>query len=201
VADSFDRLISTSRDRAGGWSGAGYIERSTPEAEAAYDAIRASADDVSAIARNTGIDEGVVAQVKNHLFMTEHDVPVGPHRIAHGYFTPSDYIADLWKKADEGSLGEAEQVQFRSLLTHEYVESRLMEDGMPYRSADPASWDDGDIIFNPSNFGAHEAAPNSSTGSMRHWPLLGLNPPAGPIASDLSNIDDVVDAARRGLGR
>lgn len=185
VADSFNNLRSVSRVRAGGWSGAGYIERSTPEAEAVFDAIRASTGDVSSIARNTGIDEDVIAQVKNHLFMTEYDVPVGPNQIAHGYFTPSDYIAELWNKAEQGSLSKTDQDDFRSLLAHEYVESRLMEDGMPYRSADPATWEDGMIEFNPAYVGAHEVAPLSSNGSLRLWPALGLTPPDGPIAADL----------------
>jgi len=201
VADSFDSLRSADRAQAGGWSGAGYIERSTPEAEAAYAAIRANTGDVSSIARNTAIDKRIVAQVKNHLFMTEHDVPIGPHQIAHGYFTPNDYVAELWNKAERGSLSKTDQNDFRSLLAHEYVESRLMEDGMPYRSADPATWEDGRIEFNLAYVGAHEVAPLSSTGSLRLWPALGLTPPERPLAPDLSNIDDVVNAARKGLGR
>jgi hypothetical protein len=203
VADSFKNLGRGS-DRgapAGGWSGARYVQSPTQEAADAYAAIRANAGDVSSIARNTGVDEDVIAQVKNHLFMSEHDIPVGPNRIERGNFTADEYLADLWTKAGKGTLSDAEANEFRSLMSHEYVESRLMESGMPYRSADPASWDeDGDIVFNPKHFGAHEAAPHSTTGSMRHWRALGLTPPEEPIAPDLSNIDSVVDAARRGLG-
>jgi hypothetical protein len=62
---------------------------------------------VPKIAQNTGISEDVVAQVKNHLFMTEHDVPIGPNEVAHGYFTPSGAIARLWNKAEQGSLAFA----------------------------------------------------------------------------------------------
>jgi hypothetical protein len=184
----------------GGWSGAGHVSSASPEAEAAYAAIRANPGDVPKIAENTGIDPDVIGQVKNHLFMTEHDVPLGPNQIGHGYFTADEDIANLWNKAEEGSLSPAEQNQFRSLMSHEYVESRLMESGMPYRSADPEAWEDGTLMFNPSHFGAHEVAPLSSNGSLRLWPKLGLTPPDAPIAPDLSNIDDVVNAAREGLG-
>lgn len=203
AADSFTNLGRGPQlsGASGGWSGARYVESASPDAANAYAAIRADSGDVSAIVQNTGIGEDVVAQVKNHLFMSEHDVPIGPNQIARGNFTPDSHIADLWIKAGKGSLSESEANEFRSLLSHEYVESRLMESGMPYRSADPESWDeDGDITFNPKHFGAHEAAPHSATGTTKHWPKLGLTPPDDPIAPDLSNIDQVVDAARRGLG-
>ena len=202
AADSFKNL---GRGRqpgmaSGGWSGARYVQSSSQEAQNLYAAIRTNSGDVSSIARNTGIDEEVVIQVKNHLFMSEHDIPVGPHQIERGNFTPDEHVADLWGKAENGTLSADDSIEFRSLLSHEYVESRLMESGMPYRSADPESWDGRYIIFNPAHFGAHEVAPTSSAGSMRHWKALGLTPPDEPIAADLSNIDSVVDAARRGLG-
>jgi hypothetical protein len=185
----------------GGWSGARYVQSPSPEAAEAYAAIRAGTGDVSSIARNTGIDEDIIGQVKNHLFMSEHDIPVGPGQIARGNFTPDMHLANLWNGAEKGTLNSSDAEEFRALMSHEYVESRLMESGMPYRSAEPASWDeDGDLVFNPRHFGAHEASPHAVTGSTRHWRALGLTPPDEPVAPDLSNIDRVVDAARRGLG-
>ncbi len=173
--------------RAGtGWTGAGHIEPSSPEDEAAYTAIRENTSDVPKIAENTGIGQDIIAQVKNHLFMTEHDVTVGPNQVAHGYFTADEEIASLWRKAAEGSLDAAEQNEFRSLMSHEYVESRLIESGMPYRSADPEAWDGMDQVFNPSHFGAHDVAPLAHNGSLSQWPTLGLTPPEAPIAPDLS---------------
>jgi hypothetical protein len=91
-----------------------------------------------------------------------------------------------------------EDKRFRSLMAHEYVEKHLMAAGMSYRSAHPAAWAN-DRDLNPSHFGAHEAAPRSSDGKFTHWAKLGLTPPEAPVASDLSNIDDVINAARRGL--
>ena len=182
-----------------GWAGAGHIEASSPEAEAAYAAIRANTGDVSRIAGNTGISQDVIAQVKNHLFLTEHDVPVGPGQIAHGYFTAMERTAHLWTKATKGTLTSGEHDEFRALVSHEYVESRLMEAGMPYRSTDPGAWLNGVLAFNPTYFGAHEVAPVAADGSLRQWPALGLTPPKTPIALDLSNLDEVVNAARKGL--
>jgi hypothetical protein len=193
------RAIKAIRGDTGGWSGAGHVEASTPEAEAAYATIRANPADVARIAANTGINEDVIAQVKTHLFLTEHDVPIAPGEIVHGYFTAVPDTAKLWARAEAGPLSQSDQDDFRSLMAHEYVESHLMADGMPYRSADPEAWVDGMQDFNKDHFGAHEVAPKASNGSLSQWQRLGLTPPDARLAPDLSNIDNVVEAARRGL--
>jgi hypothetical protein len=193
------RAIKAIRSSTGGWTGAGHVQASTPEAEAAYAAIRDNPDDVARIAANTGLNEEVLAQAKTHLFMTTHDVPIGPGEIAHGYFTAVPDTARLWARAEAGSLNESDQADLHSLMAHEYVESHLMAAGMPYRSANPVVWVDKYQEFNTQHFGAHEVAPKSSNGSLSHWRKLGLTPPDVPLAPDLSNIDNVVEAARRGL--
>ncbi len=193
------RAVESVCGGTGGWGGAEHVQASTQEAEAAYAAIRANPDDVARITANTGINEEVLAQAKTHVFLTTHDVPIGPNQITHGYFTAMETTAELWDKADAGTLSDDELNDFRSLMSHEYVESRLMALGMPYRSADPAAWNKKDQIYSTQYFGAHEVAPKASTGSMSHWKGLGLTPPVNPIASDLSNLDDVVNAARKGL--
>jgi hypothetical protein len=193
------RAISAIRTGTSGWSGARYIESSSPEEEAAYAAIRASRADVPEIAANTGIAEEIITQVKTHLFLTEHDVPVAPGQVVHGYFTADQDTADLWAKAEAGTLDAGELKRFQSLMAHEYVESHLMATGMPYRSAAPGAWVNGERTLSPSHFGAHDVAPRSSDGLFTHWPTIGLAPPDISIAPDLSNIDDVINAARRGL--
>ncbi len=192
------RAITAIRADTSGWTGARYIEASSPDEEAAYAAIRASTTDVSQIAANTGISEDIIAQVKTHLFLTEHDVPIGPNQIVYGYFTADGDTAKLWAKADAGTMDSSEDKRFRSLMAHEYIEKHLMAEGMPYRSAHPAAWAN-DREVNPFHFGAHEAAPRSSDGKFTHWAKLRLTPPRAPVASDLSNIDDVLAAVRRGL--
>ena len=193
------RAIKAIRGDTGGWAGAGHVQASTPEAEAAYADIRANPADVPLIAANTGISEDIIAQVKTHLFLTEHDVPIAAGEIAHGYFTAVPDTAKLWLRAEAGPLSPSDQADFRSLMAHEYVEKHLMADGMPYRSADPEAWVDGYLDFNTDHFGAHEVAPKASNGSLSQWEDLGLTPPGTPLAPDLSNIDNVVEAARRGL--
>lgn len=193
--------------RDGGWGGAGWVYEhdSTPRARADYDRIRNTPDDVPRIAQNTGLDPSVIERAKQNLFVNEHDVPYGPNTVERGRFTPNEAYSELWDKATNGTLTQAEAQQFRSLVAHEYVESRLMELGMPYKSSHPAAWqleDDGSwtSLFDPQHFGAHEVAPAGwGEVSLRHWRALGLEPPSTPIAEDLSNLDDVVDAARRGL--
>jgi hypothetical protein len=193
------RAIEAIRNGTGGWTGAGHVQASTPEAEAAYAAIRANPDDVAKIAENTGINQDVIAQIKNHLFLSKHDVAISSDEIVHGYFTARPDTAELWAKAEARTLDESEQNQFRWLMSHEYVESRLMEMGMPYRSAAAVAWD-GDVqIFTARSFGAHEVAPVAWDGTLRQWPKLGLTPPSTPIAPDLSNLDVIVNAAREGL--
>lgn len=89
-------------------------------------------------------------------------------------------------QAERGPLAADDLNELRSLMSHEYVENHLMESGLPYRSTDSESWEDGEIIFNPQHFGAHEAAPTASAAAMRHWRALGLTPPDESIAPDLS---------------
>lgn len=183
------------------WSGARYIQESSPEEEAAYADIRASNTDVAKIAANTDIAEDTLIRIKTHLFLTEHDVPEEANEIVSGLFTADGDTADLWAKAEAGTMDASEQKRFQSLMGHEYVESHLMEAGMPYRSADPAAWVDGVATPNALHFGAHDAAPRSSDGLFTHWPSLGLTPPDIAIAPDLSNINDVLNAVRKGLER
>ena len=193
------RAIEAIRVNTGGWTGARYIEASSADEEAAYADIRASTSDVPEIAANTGISEDIIALVKTHLFLTEHDVPVGPNQIVRGYFTADEDTAAQWARARNGTLTPAQAVRFRSLMAHEYVESYLMSTGMPYRSADPEAWVGDFQHFNAQHFGAHDVAPQADDDSLSQWAELGLTPPADPIAPDLSNIDNVVEAARRGL--
>jgi hypothetical protein len=61
-------IVSPAGDTDGGFTGAGHVSSSSPDAEAAYASIRQSTEDVPKIAENTGIGEDVIGQVKNHLF-------------------------------------------------------------------------------------------------------------------------------------
>ncbi|WP_433719332.1 hypothetical protein ACQP2Y_32390 [Actinoplanes sp. CA-051413] len=170
----------------------------------AYRRIRGSADDTPLAAANTGIDEGVIERMRQNLFVQQHDVSLVPNQVERGYFTPVERIADLWDGATQGTLSPDDMAAFRNLAAHEYVENRLMEAGLPYRSSHPDAFDaDGDPIINRDHPGAHDLAPNEwrPNAPLDHWRVFGLDGSGLQMADDLSNLDEVVDAALRGLGR
>ncbi|MCC2278956.1 apolipoprotein A1/A4/E family protein [Streptomyces sp. ET3-23] len=189
-----------------GWGGAGWVENPSEYAADVYETVRGTPNsvDLPKIADHTGIDESVLREVKTHLFRSQHDIATGPNQTKRGPFTPRDDIAQLWMSATEGKLDKAGQRQFRHLMAHEYVESKLMKAGMPYVSHHPDIYDpvEGYRLFptEPRHFGAHDVAPNDKVGGLKHWKKrMGLKIPPEPIAKDLSNIDDIVKAAMQQL--
>jgi hypothetical protein len=180
--------------------GEGISER----AAEAYRRIRNSPQDTTAIATKTGIDPRIIEGMRQNLFVQQHDVPLGPNRVERGYFTPDDDIADLWDGAAAGTLDAEQAEAFHSLAAHEYVENRLMDAGLPYRSAHPDVFDaDGDRILSRDHPGAHDLAPHQyrPEAPLAHWRLFGLDGSHLHLADDLSNLDEVVAAALRGLNR
>jgi hypothetical protein len=142
--------------------------------------------------------------MRQNLFVQQHDISLAPNRVERGYFTPDERTADLWDGAANGTLAPDDRAAFRSLAAHEYVENRLMEAGLPYRSSHPDTFDaDGDRILNPDHPGAHELAPNAwrPEAPLHHWRLFGLDSSGIEMADDLANLDEVVEAALRGWRR
>lgn len=79
-----------------------------------------------------------------------------------------------------------------------------MEAGLPYRSSHPDAFDEtGASIPNSRHPGAHDLAPHRwrADAPLQHWRAYQLDASGLRIADDLSNLDDVVDAALRGLAR
>jgi hypothetical protein len=165
---------------------------------------------VETIAENTGMKPSVVQTAKENLFLQRHDVEteLGITR-RDVFFTPDELIADLWRKAEANTLNNMQQAQFRNHVAHEYVENKLMELGMPYRSLDPRVWEGDSAYLSDHNLiGAHDAAPaalratpmvTEGVGALSHWRKIGIEPPAEPILDDLSNVDTLVDAIKKGL--
>ncbi|MFJ3277948.1 hypothetical protein [Streptomyces halstedii] len=189
----------------GGWGGAGWVEQPSDYAAGIYDTLRATPNhiDIPAMARNTGLDESVLRQVKTHMIRSQHDVIVRPGEWVRGRFTPRDDIARLWDGARRGTLNKAQVKEFRNLMTHEYVESRLMKAGLPYLQDQAGLWRkeaDGTYAdggrYSPKSLsaaGAHDLAPNPVRGGFgTAWQKLGLKHPETELAADLSNIDDFV---------
>ncbi|MGW2404482.1 hypothetical protein ACWCXK_08140 [Streptomyces sp. NPDC001739] len=187
----------------GGWGGAGWVEQPSEYAAGVYDSLRATPNhvDVPAMARNTGLNESVIRQVKTHMIKQMHDVVIRPGEWRRGLFTPRDDLAVLWDGARKGTLDADQITEFRNLMTHEYVESRLMKGGLPYLYDETGLWrwgDDGGFEGrrSPKSLsaaGAHDLAPNPARGGFgTQWQKLGLRHPQTDLAADLSNIDDFV---------
>lgn len=187
-----------------GASGARYVDEiSTADEIAAYDAIAVRTDDIAAIAENIGVDPAVIERVKQHLFVDEHEIALGPNRTGTGQFSPMAEISDPWVAAANGTLAGDELASFRRLLAHEYVEARLMEAGLPYRSSHPDAFLDGDIAMpTPEHFGAHDLSPlvdRTRAPFAIYEGVLDLAPPQLDIAEDLSNLDTIVAEILEGL--
>ncbi|MER7850698.1 hypothetical protein ABTZ03_42995 [Kitasatospora sp. NPDC096077] len=174
--------------------GSDYID--PPESEKtrqAYEKIRQTAGDTERIAANTGFDVDVLNRIKNHIFERVHArVPVPPEGApATGRFAPMDHIAEMWQKAEAGTLTPEESTKFFRWACHEGVESILMAPphNLPYRQG---YWEDGTHWPVRDDWGAHEVAPHEHRqDAFSAWEKLGLERPGFPIAEDLSNLDEI----------
>ncbi|WP_306203722.1 WXG100 family type VII secretion target [Actinoplanes sp. RD1] len=181
-----------------------YDEGFTDRAADAYRRIRVSPEDTPLAAANTGIDPRIIEGMRQNLFVEQHDVAFGPDQVVRGYFTPNDRIAALWDGATRGTLEPDDVAAFRMLAAHEYVESKLMEAGIPYKSSHPDAYDeDGIWLISREHPSAHGLAPREGNPSapLAHWAGYGIDGTGIRLADDLSNLDYVVAAALRGLER
>ncbi|HZX07571.1 hypothetical protein [Kribbella sp.] len=182
-----------------------FVEDADPEDMATYRRIRET-DDVDAVAENSGFPRDVVEVAKDNLFMRTHDVAVRPGVIRHGYFTPDAVMGDLWETAASGGeLTGEQQTMLWSLLAHEYVEAKLMEAGVPYKSADVDAFNEYGVAKVTSEHpSAHITAPRSlqehKVDLLAHWEKLDISRDGLRVAEDLSNLDEVVRLAKEGLG-
>ncbi|WP_075298531.1 LysM peptidoglycan-binding domain-containing protein [Stigmatella aurantiaca] len=183
------------------WTGAHYIDEFDPADAKLYEKIRETVDDARDIARHLKLKQSVLDQVKEHLFRRVHELAIGPNKTVKANFTPDPYIADLWMKATQGKLTGVEAKRFLRLLAHEYVESRLMEKGMPYRSSHPDAYKLDLNMPTPKHHGAHDLAPlvDPAREPFAHWPrALERTPPTFQFAPDLSNLDELVEIIWKG---
>lgn len=183
------------------WTGARYAEDVDPADAMRYESIRKAVNDTLDIARYLKIKQSVLDRVKEHIFHRVHELPIGPGKTIIANFSPDPDIADLWVKATKGKLSVYEVTRFWRLIAHEYVESRLMEKGLPYRSSHPEAYRLGYNMPTPSHYGAHDLAPlvDAARAPFGHWEkVLGRKPPEFEFASDLSNLDELVDLIWRG---
>ncbi|MFG2619057.1 hypothetical protein ACGFXC_15750 [Streptomyces sp. NPDC048507] len=192
--------------------GARYIEEPTVDhvrAAEFYDGVRADPEslDISAISDNTGISPQVLDRVRTHFFLSEHVVSEAPGVARNGYFTPRADIAEIWEAAGQRSLSPEEATKFERYIAHEYVESHLMDAGLPYVVDSPHLWGTyenelgitehyHEFPRDPRDAGAHDLALNENKGNFNHWRAVGFDVPKIELASDLSNIDEMVAALK-----
>jgi len=101
----------------------------------AYDAIRASTEDVSQIAKNTGFSETEIQAIKDHVFNNEHMLDDGLAR-----FDADPDIADAWQRMQTGQ----QLPQDLDLLKHEAFELNFEKThNVNYRTAHQAAIDAG----------------------------------------------------------
>ncbi|MFJ6613641.1 hypothetical protein ACIQPT_25565 [Streptomyces sp. NPDC091289] len=196
--------------------GARYVEEPTAEHTAAaefYDRVRADPGslDITRISENTGVSKGVLDRVRTHFFLTEHVVSDAPGSARTAYFTPRKDIADILEVASQRNLNPAEVVKFERFIAHEYIESHLMEAGMPYLREYPDAWDifsnDGGKTVDyyhvwprdAFHAGAHDLSLNEGAGGFGHWRSLGMDASQVEVAPQLANIDEVVAALKQEL--
>jgi hypothetical protein len=162
-----------------------------PEAVAAYNKIIANTGDIAQISQNTGIPEDILAAAKQHLFVDTHEIAIAPGVVETGRFQPALEYADLWNRATNTTLNQEQLGAFKDLVSHEYVESQLMRNGFPYRSADALGFDvQGTAILHPDALGAHYLAPNNL--GFAHYGHLGLSSSGLEINNNLSNLDAII---------
>jgi hypothetical protein len=87
-----------------------------------YGLVRSMKTDVANIAQNTNFTEEQIKNVKDHLFMTKHDLGSG----ALEYFEENYEIAQSWQRLVEGKSIEPHDI---ILLEHELLEREYMMKG------------------------------------------------------------------------
>ena len=177
------------------------------EAAAIYAQIRTMTDDIDKIVRNTGFPNRILSAVRAHIFLNEHQIAVAPNQIVQTRFQADVTIAHLWIAATQDPLSPEDLNEFLRLVAHEYVEQALMAQGLPYRSPDPAAWQnyDGDWINipTPDCYGAHDIAPLTTPERppFAHWNRLRLSTENLPLSTDgylppLSELDNLVNSIK-----
>ncbi|WP_226294037.1 fibronectin type III domain-containing protein [Aquimarina algicola] len=194
VADIFGKQILRSRK--------GYITNMTDKLVEKSKIIANKTNDIENIANNIKIDKNIIKEVKEHLWVKEHlvNTNLGLYR---GRFAKDDYDIALWEMAEEGfkkrkkyydtDLKAYEYIEindgisdFKNLIAHEYIESKLMKSGMSYTSMNVSN---GTDVF---DIGAHDLAPRFS---WRGFNNFGRNTNIiikNVDKNDLSNLDEIV---------
>ncbi|MCD0470486.1 hypothetical protein [Flavobacterium sp. JAS] len=153
-------------------------------------AIADRTDDVAIISSKLGISENIVQKVKNHYFIDEHFV-LNENVLQKGRFERSYGDCDEWLNFVNNPLNTISDVEikrFKWLISHEYIEAKLMEKGMLFRSFnDPG-------IYTAFDNGAHWQSISITSGNEYFYPINRNSNIIIPVPNnDLSNLDLIVD--------
>lgn len=103
-----------------------YSKEAEKHAVQYYESVRHMKTDTKKISASTGISRDKIDKIKNHVFITEHDLLTG-----HKRFDPSYDMAQSWQRLINGDFKEQDII----LLKHEYAELRYMEKGYSQNEA------------------------------------------------------------------
>jgi hypothetical protein len=94
-----------------------------------YEAIRnrRSQSDITAIAKNTGFSIDQIREIREHIFINEHNLGDGDF----GRFIPNYRMGQAWQRMEQGKGTNIDIM----LLNHELYEKRLMDQGYDYITA------------------------------------------------------------------
>lgn len=103
-------------------------EEATKHAELYYDEIRKMKNDVNKISENVNMPLEKIIEIKQYVFIEEHDLSNGKKR-----FDPSYDMAIAWQRliGDKSKIRESDKI----LLEHEYLECQYMKQGLSYEEA------------------------------------------------------------------
>lgn len=160
------------------------------------------AEELQRVADQTGLPVETVTEAHANLYHGVNDVAIGPNQVTTGHFTPDAAVDSYWQQALDGTLDpdSSEGRHFTGVVRHEVIEGRLLDQGIPFNSADPAAWelaDDGTYTYKvvPEGVGAHYLSSSQGSDPFSHYNTLGLDASEIPaLEADLSNIDEVADA-------
>ncbi|MDQ0171547.1 hypothetical protein [Paenibacillus tundrae] len=114
-------------------------------------------EDVSVVAKNSGLSEPEISAVKKHLFLDTHPLSIEGATYKELYFKADPDVAHIWEVAQTRELNTVEKEWFRKLANHELKEKELMENGMPLM--DHSTWNPKTERFNPDpEKNAHDKA-------------------------------------------
>ena len=91
-------------------------------------------EDVPTVAKNTGLTEKDILEMKKHLFLKTHNLSIKGRPYEELYFQADPEVAYIWKEAQQRELTKAEKDWFEALAKHELAESQYMtQEGLPLK--------------------------------------------------------------------